>query len=132
MIHEFMIISSLFLSLASQFIILEQSLRLLEKFGFFWSWYISNLIFQSDSEYIAGQLSAFGYNLSENEDKADMWLINTLDYFLAFIFLFFPCNLPPSLLATFCPIQCMNAVSEVMISKNLLFFFLKNLLGSKD
>ncbi|XP_073124181.1 uncharacterized protein [Henckelia pumila] len=32
---------------------------------------------QSDSEYMAGQLSAFGYNLSENEDEADLWLINT-------------------------------------------------------
>ncbi|XP_073032303.1 uncharacterized protein [Primulina eburnea] len=32
---------------------------------------------QSDSEYMAGQLSAFGYNLSDNEDKADLWLINT-------------------------------------------------------
>lgn len=35
----------------------------------------SNL--QSDSEYMAGQLSAFGYNLSENQDEADLWLINT-------------------------------------------------------
>lgn len=32
---------------------------------------------QSDSEYMAGQLSAFGYNMSENEDEADLWLINT-------------------------------------------------------
>ncbi|KAH6836010.1 Methylthiotransferase [Perilla frutescens var. hirtella] len=32
---------------------------------------------QSDSEYMAGQLSAFGYNLSENQDEADLWLINT-------------------------------------------------------
>ncbi|KAF4400421.1 hypothetical protein G4B88_018763 [Cannabis sativa] len=32
---------------------------------------------QSDSEYMAGQLSAFGYSLSENPDEADLWLINT-------------------------------------------------------
>ncbi|KAL3845649.1 hypothetical protein ACJIZ3_003052 [Penstemon smallii] len=32
---------------------------------------------QSDSEYMAGQLSAFGYHLSENQDEADLWLINT-------------------------------------------------------
>ncbi|KZV40882.1 threonylcarbamoyladenosine tRNA methylthiotransferase-like [Dorcoceras hygrometricum] len=32
---------------------------------------------QSDSEYMAGQLSAFGYNLCENEDEADLWLLNT-------------------------------------------------------
>ncbi|KAL6512117.1 hypothetical protein OROGR_021714 [Orobanche gracilis] len=32
---------------------------------------------QSDSEYMAGQLSAFGYSLSENQDEADLWLINT-------------------------------------------------------
>ncbi|XP_042063044.1 threonylcarbamoyladenosine tRNA methylthiotransferase-like [Salvia splendens] len=32
---------------------------------------------QSDSEYMAGQLSAFGYNLSDNQDEADLWLINT-------------------------------------------------------
>ncbi|KAK4413366.1 Threonylcarbamoyladenosine tRNA methylthiotransferase [Sesamum alatum] len=32
---------------------------------------------QSDSEYMAGQLSAFGYNLTENQDEADLWLINT-------------------------------------------------------
>ncbi|GER27528.1 (Dimethylallyl)adenosine tRNAmethylthiotransferase MiaB [Striga asiatica] len=31
----------------------------------------------SDSEYMAGQLSAFGYSLSENQDEADLWLINT-------------------------------------------------------
>uniref|UniRef100_A0A7N0RI70 MTTase N-terminal domain-containing protein n=1 Tax=Kalanchoe fedtschenkoi TaxID=63787 RepID=A0A7N0RI70_KALFE len=31
----------------------------------------------SDSEYMAGQLSAFGYTLSENPEVADLWLINT-------------------------------------------------------
>ncbi|KAL1324881.1 hypothetical protein HN51_034999 [Arachis hypogaea] len=32
---------------------------------------------QSDSEYMAGQLSAFGYSFSDNPDQADLWLINT-------------------------------------------------------
>ncbi|KAI4332201.1 hypothetical protein L6164_017130 [Bauhinia variegata] len=32
---------------------------------------------QSDSEYMDGQLSAFGYTLSDNPDEADLWLINT-------------------------------------------------------
>ncbi|XP_077247576.1 methylthiotransferase [Tasmannia lanceolata] len=32
---------------------------------------------QSDSEYMAGQLSTFGYALSENPEEADLWLINT-------------------------------------------------------
>ncbi|XP_062164432.1 uncharacterized protein LOC133871087 isoform X2 [Alnus glutinosa] len=32
---------------------------------------------QSDSEYMAGQLSAFGYSLSDNPEQADLWLINT-------------------------------------------------------
>ncbi|KAH0777799.1 hypothetical protein KY290_009210 [Solanum tuberosum] len=32
---------------------------------------------QSDSEYMAGQLSAFGYSLSDNPDEADLWMINT-------------------------------------------------------
>uniref|UniRef100_A0A2P2JXJ0 CDK5 regulatory subunit-associated protein 1-like 1 n=1 Tax=Rhizophora mucronata TaxID=61149 RepID=A0A2P2JXJ0_RHIMU len=32
---------------------------------------------QSDSEYMAGQLSSFGYALSENPEDADIWLINT-------------------------------------------------------
>ncbi|XP_058194906.1 uncharacterized protein LOC131311453 isoform X2 [Rhododendron vialii] len=32
---------------------------------------------QSDSEYMAGQLSAFGYGLSDNPEEADLWLINT-------------------------------------------------------
>lgn len=32
---------------------------------------------QSDSEYMAGQLSAFGYSLTDEPDMADLWLINT-------------------------------------------------------
>ncbi|KAH9623596.1 hypothetical protein KSS87_019045 [Heliosperma pusillum] len=32
---------------------------------------------QSDSEYMAGQLSAYGYTLSDNSEEADLWLINT-------------------------------------------------------
>ncbi|KAB1204815.1 Threonylcarbamoyladenosine tRNA methylthiotransferase [Morella rubra] len=32
---------------------------------------------QSDSEYMAGQLSAFGYSLSDNPEEADLWLVNT-------------------------------------------------------
>lgn len=32
---------------------------------------------QSDSEYMAGQLSAYGYGLTEVPDIADLWLINT-------------------------------------------------------
>ncbi|XP_054813015.1 uncharacterized protein LOC129313715 isoform X2 [Prosopis cineraria] len=32
---------------------------------------------QSDSEYMAGQLSSFGYTLSDNPEEADLWLINT-------------------------------------------------------
>ncbi|XP_028790546.1 threonylcarbamoyladenosine tRNA methylthiotransferase-like [Neltuma alba] len=32
---------------------------------------------QSDSEYMAGQLLAFGYTLSDNPEEADLWLINT-------------------------------------------------------
>ncbi|KAM0940531.1 putative tRNA (N(6)-L-threonylcarbamoyladenosine(37)-C(2))-methylthiotransferase [Dioscorea sansibarensis] len=32
---------------------------------------------QSDSEYMAGQLSAFGYAVTDNPDEADLWLINT-------------------------------------------------------
>ncbi|GKC64720.1 hypothetical protein Tco_1097318, partial [Tanacetum coccineum] len=32
----------------------------------------------SDSEYMAGQLSAFGYVVSENAEGADLWLINTM------------------------------------------------------
>ncbi|KAF6174780.1 hypothetical protein GIB67_031304 [Kingdonia uniflora] len=31
---------------------------------------------KSDSEYMAGQLSAFGYELSDNPEEADLWLIN--------------------------------------------------------
>ncbi|KAJ8458346.1 hypothetical protein OPV22_031272 [Ensete ventricosum] len=32
---------------------------------------------QSDSEYMAGQLSAFGYAVTEEPQEADLWLINT-------------------------------------------------------
>ncbi|KAL0664863.1 hypothetical protein Bca4012_101701 [Brassica carinata] len=32
---------------------------------------------QSDSEYMAGQLTAFGYGLTEVPEDADLWLINT-------------------------------------------------------
>ncbi|XP_071716055.1 uncharacterized protein [Rutidosis leptorrhynchoides] len=32
---------------------------------------------QSDSEYMAGQLSAFGYAITDNSEGADLWLINT-------------------------------------------------------
>ncbi|CAL9041102.1 uncharacterized protein LOC135622783 [Musa acuminata AAA Group] len=32
---------------------------------------------QSDSEYMAGQLSAFGYAVTEDPQEADLWLINT-------------------------------------------------------
>jgi hypothetical protein len=32
---------------------------------------------QSDSEYMAGQLSAYGYGLTEAPESADLWLINT-------------------------------------------------------
>ncbi|XP_010521157.1 PREDICTED: threonylcarbamoyladenosine tRNA methylthiotransferase [Tarenaya hassleriana] len=32
---------------------------------------------QSDSEYMAGQLTAFGYGLSDIPEEADLWLINT-------------------------------------------------------
>ncbi|GLT64545.1 hypothetical protein SLA2020_370310 [Shorea laevis] len=32
---------------------------------------------QSDSEYMAGQLSAFGYSLTDNPEEGDLWLINT-------------------------------------------------------
>ncbi|XP_021895969.1 threonylcarbamoyladenosine tRNA methylthiotransferase isoform X2 [Carica papaya] len=32
---------------------------------------------QSDSEYMAGQLSAFGYLLADDPEEADLWLINT-------------------------------------------------------
>ncbi|KAA3453541.1 CDK5 regulatory subunit-associated protein 1-like 1 [Gossypium australe] len=33
--------------------------------------------YQSDSEYMAGQLSAFGYAISDNPEEGDLWLINT-------------------------------------------------------
>ncbi|XP_020532195.1 threonylcarbamoyladenosine tRNA methylthiotransferase isoform X4 [Amborella trichopoda] len=32
---------------------------------------------QSDSEYMAGQLSAYGYAINDNPEEADLWLINT-------------------------------------------------------
>jgi hypothetical protein len=32
---------------------------------------------QSDSEYMSGQLSAFGYAITEEPEGADLWLINT-------------------------------------------------------
>ncbi|GAB2291172.1 hypothetical protein Dimus_025431 [Dionaea muscipula] len=32
---------------------------------------------QSDSEYMAGQLSSYGYALSDDPESADLWLINT-------------------------------------------------------
>ena len=32
---------------------------------------------QSDSEYMAGQLSAYGYGLIDSPNLADLWLINT-------------------------------------------------------
>jgi threonylcarbamoyladenosine tRNA methylthiotransferase CDKAL1 len=31
----------------------------------------------SDSEFMAGQLSAYGYDLSDNPDAADVWVVNT-------------------------------------------------------
>lgn len=31
----------------------------------------------SDSEYMAGQLSAYGYKLTEDKMKADLWLLNS-------------------------------------------------------
>ncbi|XP_048499124.1 uncharacterized protein LOC104897111 isoform X2 [Beta vulgaris subsp. vulgaris] len=34
-------------------------------------------MYQSDSEYMAGQLAAYGYTLSDNPEEADLWLINT-------------------------------------------------------
>lgn len=47
--------------------------------------YLTSCFWQSDSEYMAGQLSAFGYALSDNPDEADLWMINTWDLF-PFIF----------------------------------------------
>lgn len=35
---------------------------------------------QSDSEYMSGQLSAFGYAITEEPEGADLWLINTYAY----------------------------------------------------
>jgi hypothetical protein len=37
---------------------------------------------QSDSEYMAGQLSAFGYDVTDEPEGADLWLINTYDFIL--------------------------------------------------
>lgn len=31
----------------------------------------------SDSEYMAGQLAAYGYSLTQEKDKADLWLLNS-------------------------------------------------------
>lgn len=31
----------------------------------------------SDSEYMAGQLAAYGYNLTEDKYRADLWLLNS-------------------------------------------------------
>lgn len=31
----------------------------------------------SDSEYMAGQLSAYGYKLTDDKLKADLWLLNS-------------------------------------------------------
>jgi hypothetical protein len=39
---------------------------------------------QSDSEYMSGQLSAFGYAITEEPEGADLWLINTYGSFLLF------------------------------------------------
>lgn len=35
------------------------------------------MLLQSDSEYMAGQLSAFGYAITDEPEEADLWLINT-------------------------------------------------------
>lgn len=31
----------------------------------------------SDSEYMAGQLASYGYNLTDNKNSADLWLLNS-------------------------------------------------------
>lgn len=31
----------------------------------------------SDSEYMAGQLAAYGYKLTSNKNEADLWLLNS-------------------------------------------------------
>lgn len=31
----------------------------------------------SDSEYMAGQLAAYGYKLTQDKSKADLWLLNS-------------------------------------------------------
>ncbi|KAJ4842050.1 hypothetical protein Tsubulata_037966 [Turnera subulata] len=38
---------------------------------------LSRIEQKSDSEYMAGQLSSFGYSLSDYPEEADLWLINT-------------------------------------------------------
>lgn len=35
---------------------------------------------------MAGQLSAFGYSLSDNPDEADLWLINTSVFYIRTLF----------------------------------------------
>jgi hypothetical protein len=37
---------------------------------------------QSDSEYMAGQLSAFGYDVTDEPEGVDLWLINTYNFIL--------------------------------------------------
>ncbi|GJN02903.1 hypothetical protein PR202_ga20294 [Eleusine coracana subsp. coracana] len=39
--------------------------------------HISRFALQSDSEYMSGQLSAFGYDVTDEPEGADLWLINT-------------------------------------------------------
>ena len=39
--------------------------------------YVPLSALQSDSEYMSGQLSAFGYAITEEPEGADLWLINT-------------------------------------------------------
>jgi hypothetical protein len=46
---------------------------------------------QSDSEYMSGQLSAFGYAITEEPEGAHLWLINTYGPFL----LLADCSLKP-------------------------------------
>ena len=46
--------------------------------------YVPLSALQSDSEYMSGQLSAFGYAITEEPEGADLWLINTYDPSLLF------------------------------------------------
>lgn len=39
--------------------------------------FAASILWQSDSEYMAGQLASYGYNLVEEPEAADLWLINT-------------------------------------------------------